>query len=217
MRRHWSIAIALLAGVLAAGAPAAAADSRDLSGSHALEADQRLRIDFHSGELRIESGSGPGVQVELRLECKWSSRDCEELLEGVSIDWRTTSRWLVLEVEGIRRWERPQIEVEAFVTLPASVPLEVDMVAGRLEIASHAADVRVEMTAGEARLELAKDAVRSVYIDVGVGEAELHGPGAWVSGRRALLVGSELYWDEGPGEARVDVEMMAGEASVWLR
>lgn len=218
MRRSRSIPTALAAVAIAAGcaAAAAAADRRDLTESHGLEGGQEVRVDFHSGELRIEPGAAGRVAIELSVECRWSSGDCGELLDDVRIDWRPTSRRLVLEVEGIRSWQRPQLEVEALVTVPAAVPLEVEMAAGRLEVESHAADLRVDMAAGEARLRLPKDAVRTIFLDVGVGEATLHGSGTWVSGRRSMLVGSELYWDQGPGEARVDVEMVAGEASVWL-
>lgn len=210
-------AVLLATALLALSATAASAgDYREIEASHELAKGQAMRIDFHSGDLRIEPATGRKVTVELSLECKWRRDDCEETLEEIEVDWISSDRRLRMEVDGLDSWRFTRIEVEAVVKVPSDARLTVDMGAGRLEIEEHANDVRVDLGAGEFRLFMAEAAVESVSIDVGVGEARLRGRDTYVSGRRSMLIGSEVMWSDGPGKALVDIEVGAGEATVWL-
>lgn len=205
---------ALLA--LVSSSLAFAGDYREMEASHPLAPGQSVYIDFHSGSLDVEASSGDRVEVELDLECKWSSDDCEELLDDVEVDWRSSDRRLLLRIEGLSSWRRAKVEIEATILVPANAPLSIEMGAGRLAVEERTNDVRVDMGAGELRVWMAESAVDSVSLDVGVGEAQLRRPSERVSGRRSLLIGSEIYWDDGKGNAIVDVELGVGDASVYL-
>ncbi len=208
------IAISLLA--LTAAAPLVADDYREIRGSHELASGQDLHVDFHSGEVQFEAGSGNKVSIEVELDCKWRDRRCEDLLDEVELRWRSNDRRLYLEVEGLASWERARVEVDATITYPRSAALFVDMAAGSLEIEGATKDIRVDMGAGEVRVWMDEASVEMVSVDVGIGEAKFRGQNDFVAGRRSNLIGSEVYWDDGPGDARVDVELGVGDASVYL-
>ncbi len=200
---------------LAAG-PAAAGGYRELAAAHELAPGQAVLLDFPAGELEIEAGPEGRVEIELEIECKWRGSDCRDLLDDVEIVWRSRERRLFLKVEGLATWRLARVEVTAAVKMPAQAALDVDMAAGRLAIDGLANDVRVDMGAGEVRLWLPESAVESVAIDVAVGDARFRGKAANVTGRRSMLIGSEVQWNDGPGKARIDVELGAGEVTVSL-
>ncbi len=201
---------------LATVAAASADDYREIESSHPLTAEQAVHIDFHSGDLEIEASAGKEVEIELEIECEWRRSDCEDLLDDVDVRWRSSKRRLFLEVEGLASWRRARVEVNATVRMPVDAPLSVEMAAGRLTIDGPKSDVRVDMGAGEVRVWMPEAAVEGVAVDVGVGDAKFRGSKEYLSGRRKMLIGSEVYWDDGPGEARIDIELGAGDATVWL-
>jgi hypothetical protein len=205
---------ALLA--LAASTVALGGDYRDIAASHELAEGQSVYIDFNAGSLDIETNSENRVDVELEVECKWRSDDCEDLLDEVEVDWRSSDRRLVLRIEGLSSWRRAKVEFDATIRVPATAALTVEMGAGSLAIEERANDLRVDMGAGEVRVWMDEAAVDSVSLDVGVGDAQLRGESERVSGRRSMLIGSEIYWDDGPGDAIVDIELGVGEAVVYL-
>ena len=212
MKRLYSVLLLSLATT----AIAAADEYREIAASHELAAGQAVHIEFHSGDVEIEASDGDRVEIELDIECEWDDSDCDDLFDDVEIDWRSTDRRLYLQVEGLGSWRQVRVEVRATIRVPAAAALSVDMAAGRLVIDERTNDVSVDMGAGELRLWMLESAVESVSIDVAVGDAKFRGQSEYVSGRRAMLVGSEIYWDDGPGKALVDIELGAGDASVWL-
>lgn len=198
-------------------AAAASADAfREIQASHALTEGQSIYLDFHSGDLEIVAGTGKEVEIEMEIECEWRRSDCEDVLDDIDIDWRSSKRRLFLEVEGLASWRRARVEVDATVRIPPTAPLAVEMAAGRLVIDGPTNDVRIDMGAGEIRLSMPESAVDGVAVDVGVGDAKLRSTSEYLSGQRQMLIGSEVRWDDGPGNARIDIELGAGDATVWL-
>ena len=205
--------------VAATLAPAAHAGSRDreISRSFALEEGRILRLDLSVGEIRIEGADIDEVEVDLRIECRWGSDDdCDKLLEKVDLASRTTSRRLIIEIESDSSWRKTKLEIEGDFRVPRDVPLEVDMGVGELTIEGVVADLNADLGVGELSIHIPASAVRSVGLDAGVGEAKLFGAGTYVEGRRSMLVGSEVFWDDGEGEARVRADVGVGEATVYL-
>ena len=77
-------------------------------------------------------------------------------------------------------------------------------------------DILADLGVGELTIRTAAALVRSVGLDAGVGEAKLLGAGTFVEGRRSMLVGSEVFWDEGGGDSRVRADVGVGEVTVYL-
>ena len=214
MRRY---VLLLIATALVAAAAQAGSKTREISRSFTLEADQILRLDLSVGEIRIEGAEIDKVEADLRIECRWGNdEDCERLLEKVDLESRETSRRLILEVVSDSSWRKTKLEIEGDFRVPRGVALEVDMGVGDLTIEGVTADLSADLGVGEVSIRLPAAVVRSVGLDAGVGEAKLLGAGTFVEGRRSMLVGSEVFWDEGEGEARVRADVGVGEATVYL-
>ncbi len=219
MKRRIALLIAAAALAAAALATAAHAGSkaREISRTFPIEAGQTLRLDLSVGEILIEGADIDKIEVELRIECRWGDDDdCARLLEKVDLESRTTARRQVLEIVSDSSWRKTKLEIEGEFRVPRGTSLEVDMGVGELTIEGVAADIAADLGVGELTIRIPAAAVGSVGLDAGVGEAKLHGAGAFIEGRRSMLVGSEVYWAEGEGEARVRADVGVGEATVYL-
>ena len=213
--RRWMVL--LLAVAALAGAAHAGEKTREITRTIALEGDRILRIDLSVGEFRIEGGDTQEVRIDLRVECRWGDDDdCDRLLDKVDLETRTSERRQYIELVSDSSWRKTKLEIEGDFRVPRTVALEVDMGVGELEIEGVTADVSADLGVGELSIRIPAAAVRSVGLDAGVGEAKLLGAGTHVEGRRSMLVGSEVFWDEGEGEARVRAEVGVGEATVYL-
>ena len=202
--------------LLATSSAASAEKSKELIENYTLEPEQRLRIDVPVGELRIVPGKGQKIEVDLRVTCKWGSSNCDKALEDIHIESRSTDRRLTLEVEGFPKWHMKWLQTEGTIRVPVAASLDVDMGVGELEIEGLQGDQRIDLGVGEVTVWVDKAIVHSVAIDAGVGDAQLHGTDRPVQEHRSMLIGSELYWNDGPGEAKINVDVGVGEASVWL-
>ncbi len=214
MRRKILIA---LAGCLLATAAWAGQRSKEISTSFGVQAGQAVRLDLSVGEIRIQGADIDRVEAELQVECRWGSdEDCERLLEKVELESRSTERRRIVEVVSDSSWRKTKLEIEGDFRVPRGAALEVDMGVGELEVEGVERDLIVDLGVGEVMIRMPASKVGSVGLDAGVGEAELIGSGGRIEGRRSLLVGSEIYWDEGEGQARVRVDVGVGEITVWL-
>ncbi len=213
--RRWMVF--LIAAIALAPAAQAGSKAREISRTFALEADKVLRLDLSVGEIRIEGADIDKVEAELRIECRWGNdEDCDRLLEKVDLDSRSTSRRQIIEIVSDSSWRKTKLEIEGDFRVPRGVTLEVDMGVGELTIEGVTADLSADLGVGELSIRMPAAAVRSVGLDAGVGEAKLLGAGTHVEARRSMLVGSEVFWDEGEGEARVRADVGVGEVTVYL-
>jgi hypothetical protein len=207
----------LLAAAALATAAHAGSKAREISRTFAVETGQTLRLDLSVGEIRIDGADIDQVEVELHIECRWGGEDdCDRLLEKVDLDSRTTTRRRIIEIVSDSSWRKTKLEIEGEFRVPRGTSLEVDMGVGELTIEGVTADLAADLGVGELTIRMPAAAVGSVGLDAGVGEAKLHGAGAFIEGRRSMLIGSEVYWAEGEGEARVRADVGVGEATVYL-
>lgn len=213
--RRWIVL--LLAGAAVATAANAGSRAREIERSFPLEPGLTLRLEVAVGEIRVTGADVEGVEVELRVECRWGSADdCDRLLEKVELESRTTSRRRIVEIVSDSSWQKTKLEIDGEFRVPRAVALEIDMGVGELTIEGVTGDLSADLGVGELSIRFSAAAVGSVGLDAGVGEAKLLGAGTYVEGRRSMLVGSEVFWDEGPGKARVRADVGVGEATVYL-
>ena len=209
--------ILLVAAAMLAPAAWAGSKARELKRSFSLEADQAVRLDLSVGEIRVEGADIETIEAELRIECRWGDdEDCDRLLEKVELEARSTSRRLIVEIVSDSSWRKTKLEIEGDFRVPRGATLEVDMGVGELDIEGVTGDLSADLGVGELSIRVPAAAVRSVGLDAGVGEAKLLGAGTFVEGRRSMLVGSEVFWDHGEGEARVRADVGVGEVTVYL-
>ena len=193
-----------------------AGERREFSESFELDGMREVRVEFEVGELTIETAEIDTVEAEYRLRCKSRSSRCERYLERAEILSEERGERLEIYFGGITKTQANRMQIEGSVKLPVDVELTVDMGIGELEVSGVERDVYVDMGIGEVRLWLPERAVRSVSLDSGIGESGLWGPSEGVDSSRSFLIGSELEWEEGTGEADVVVDLGIGEISVHL-
>jgi hypothetical protein len=174
-------------------------------------------LDFPVGELEIIGVEGSEFRIAVEGRCKRHSSRCDENLQEIELEIRERRGTLWVEVAPHSKWRWwDHLQIEATVKHPADRPLVVDMGVGELVIEGIRADLEVDLGVGEVSVDLPLEAVSSIHLDAGIGETELLVPDGWVEASRSFLIGSECRWRDGPGEARVRVDVGVGEAVVRL-
>lgn len=193
-----------------------AGESRSLEETLAVEPGQTVRIEIPVAELEIEATKREDVAVELRVSCRWQLRECEDAVERLEIESRTSSRRLTLELIGHSSWRSSIVQVEGLIQIPRTSPLEVKMGVAELDITGLEKDLSIDIGVGQVRARLPKSSVGEAFIDVGVGQVRVLGSDGQPDTRRSFLVGTDVHWDDGPGKAELDIEVGVGEVTVRL-
>lgn len=215
-RRPWLGAVLLAVGLVLPTGGLGAAEMREVSSEFEVGEGQIIRIEIPVADIEIEAADRKSVQAELTLRCRWQLDDCRKTLEEAELVSRTSSRRLVVELTGVTKWRSSQLDVDARLLVPRSAALEVEMGVGEVDILGVEKDLRVEVGVGEINVWIRRDKVGRVALDAGVGQVELTGEDHTAHERRPFFLGSEAHWQEGTGEARLDIEVGVGTISVWL-
>jgi hypothetical protein len=210
-------AILPVATLLALSLPAAADETRrvrTLTGDLPTAGVQRVELRLPPGSVRIEASPDDRLRVELDLRCESDDGRCAERAERVRLGSERQGNSLDVRVEGVRTLSALKLRIRGRVLVPAGRSLEVDLPAGELDIRELRGDLHVEVGAGEVRITLREDDVRSVRLGVGIGEASLSVAGRNIEGSGWL--GQQVRWGEGTGPARVRIGLGVGELAVKL-
>lgn len=210
--RHLTLVLGFL---VALSQAAAGGEVREINRSFTLEKQTSIRIDIPVAEVSVVGIDGRTVEAEFTATCKRES-DCDDVLKHLDFESHGSQRLLRVDFVGYPKWGKGRLELEGVVRVPKSVEVEIELGVGELEIKELENSVRVELGVGEINAWISRATTRSVTLDAGVGEVELYGTDRRVEGRRSMLVGSEVHWAEGPGKARVFLEVGVGEISVWM-
>jgi hypothetical protein len=211
--RTFGIACAVL---VLAGSPAQAGhSSKNIQETVAAAEAASIAVDFPVGELHIVNGDGKDVGVDLKVECDRWFRSCDDRIEDVKLASELIDGKLHLEIRGFGHHHSGDLEVTGTITVPAGRELKVDMGVGELEVRATATRLDVDLGVGDVTVRMPASVVHSVSIDAGVGDTRLRIPTGSVDEERSF-VSSEIDWSEGPGGARVSVEVGVGDAAVTL-
>lgn len=176
-----------------------------------------VTLEVKVGEINVRGSADDRIVLSVRIECEWDdAADCRDRVEDVRIvpsDWGDD---LYLGIEGLGFWGSRGVHLEIDLTLPARMPVALEVGVGEVEIADLLGDVTVDLGVGEIDITMDAAAVASVTLDNGIGESRLRYPDGKqdVSG---ILGGTEVYWDLGAGDHAVKVELNVGEIRVTLR
>jgi hypothetical protein len=136
--------------------------------------------------------------------------------EALRLVYNTSGDQLRVEV---KNWPKlggsRGLHVRARINVPRDLPLRAELGVGEMNVQGIANDLTVDLGVGEVNITLPKEAIGSVDLDTGIGEASLI-----AAGRRyesAGLMARELHWDKGTGRAGVKVDCGVGEIDVTLR
>jgi len=175
---------------------------------------QKVHLEYSVGELTIEPSPDDKIHFTVKVRCKDDSRKCEERAEELEIEARRVGSTLKLEIPKTSNWNTHKTTLRGLLQMPADIALKLEMGVGELTLSGLRDDVDVNLGVGEARLRLSEDHVRQVAVSSGVGDASLRVGKRHMAGSGWL--GHSVRWDDGPGRARVDVDLGVGETEVVL-
>jgi hypothetical protein len=201
--------------LLAVVSSLAAEDFGELSRTFEIEPGQRVRLQLPVADLRLEVADGNQIKAELLVRCRWQ-QPCDEVLSDIDLVSSSTTRRFVVELEGLSRWQSARVGVEGTIVVPRGSDLELDIGVGDVKVHGVERNLEVDLGVGKVKIWPSPTSLKTISLEVNVGEATVLGGDEPAPGRRSFLVGSEVFWDKGPGEARIDVEVGVGEVTLWL-
>jgi hypothetical protein len=209
-----------LAWLTLAALPAAAVagddSERTIRRSFDVRPGQEIRLDLRWGELEIQPTDGNAVEIVFEVECRGGGDRCRRRLAELDVAGETRRDRLEIEVTGLSRWENAKAQLRMVARVPRQHSLFVDMGAGEVVVEGFGADLEIDLGAGEIRVRMPEDRVSSVDLSAGVGDTTLRRGDGKVVSNRSHLVGSTVRWDDGSGDAHVEVHVGAGEVDVRL-
>ncbi len=177
-----------------------------------------FEVAFKVGEIDIAARPVFEASLEIDATCKEVSREfCEKRLERLKLKTRELDDRVRVQLTGMSRREMKKLGVEATIVVPDRVPLIVKMGIGDLEIDAGPENLEVGMSIGALVITAPSESVGSVGISTRIGDASLDTvDDGYQSGKRRMLIGAKVRWDEGAGDSRIAVKMGIGDAQVKL-
>lgn len=176
---------------------------------------QKVDLDFPVGEIVVDGSDSPGVQVDVRLECRRDRSSCREAAQKVRLVYSTDDGQLHVEIKSWPKLGGHGLEAHVTVRMPSDLPLDADLGVGEMRLAGLTGDVKADLGVGELNLTLPESAVSSVHADTGIGEANLTAGGHHYES--AGLFTKELRWTKGTGASKVTADCGVGEINVRLQ
>lgn len=212
-----SAALFVVIAAATAAAPAAASEIvRSFKQQIPVGDADEIALDFPVGEVTVEAWDNPQVNLEVKIACNKRTIRCEEKAKDVRLVYNTSGNRLRVEV---KNWTKVSggrgMHVIAKVNVPRNLPLWTDLGVGELNVQGTEGDLTVDLGVGEVHMTLPKEAIRSVDLDTGIGEASLTAEGQHYES--AGLMARQLTWNKGTGNARVKVDCGVGEIGVSLK
>lgn len=181
-----------------------------------VERGQSVRIAFGIGELEIEATDDAEIRTDLRVDCKeLDAERCRRYAERLRLEPRVVDDTVEVRLVGLRRSQRRKLGLEGRITVPRWAPLAVRVGIGDVEISAGDEDLAVSMGIGDLTIRVPRETVATVAMATRIGDASLRGA-VYVEGRRRMLIGAKLRWQDGEGSAAIDVGLRIGDAQVFL-
>ena len=176
--------------------------------------NHRVKIEFAVGELKIVPGNDSNVRFEISIRCKNESESrCEELANHLRFESDDRNGTLYLKLDRYPKWCK-NFNVTGTLTLPRTLPLDVEMGVGQLSITGLENDIEVDLGVGEADIRTSRALANSVSVDTGIGDASIRGAVGEIE--RRSFIGSHASWDAGRGRSAVRLHVGVGDATVRL-
>jgi hypothetical protein len=155
------------------------------------------------------------VQIDVELQCHRDSSSCRGAAQKVRLVFSTDAGKLHIETKDWPKLTSHGLEAKIRVHMPRTLPLDVDLGVGQMEIAGLERDVKANLGVGQLTITLPESAVATVRADTGVGEASLIAGGRHYDS--AGFISRELHWTKGTGTAKISADCGVGEIDVKLR
>ena len=213
-------AVFLLSLSLLASAAASADEYPYLAADQSIDIELQegmpLRLLIPSGDIDVIGVKGNELHAELTIRCETDSGKCAERAAATGFETTERDGRVVVGLKDISFFKSGSMEIDMKIEVPRETSVELLMGAGDLDVKDVSGCLRVDMDAGDLDVEAPADTVRSVAIDVGMGDAGLTVGKKSYEASRPFLVGAEVEWDEGEGECELRADLQFGDATVTL-
>jgi len=182
-----------------------------------LGSASEVSLDFPVGEVSVEAWESPQVGLDVKLACNHRATSrCVAAAQAIKLVYSTSGDRLRVEVKNWPKFGGGRgLHVLAHINVPRDLSLRANLGVGQMNIHGIAGNLTVDLGVGQVNVALPREAIGSVDLDTGIGEASLV-----AAGRRyesSGLIARELRWDKGTGRGKVSVDCGVGEIDVILK
>ena len=178
-------------------------------------AGSTIEIRVPAGEVEITNSRDGLLAAEMIVRCPDLESRCARILGELDFVLTDVPGGVRLALTENRARVFRHGSVDLRIRVPEGHPLQVDVTAGDLDM-DVTNCVRLNMEAGDATVAVPRALVRRVDLDAGMGDASLKVDGRTREGRRSMLVGAEVHWDEGDGPCDLVLDLQAGDLRAVL-
>jgi len=206
-----------LAAILLAAGPAAADDNvRVRTIEKDLPAADVTAVSLHgsTGEVEVVGTGSDTVRARIVFKCRKDTAQCRSVAEDVDVSIYQDGATLKVRIEDWPKIGHRGLQTETRLEIPRDRNLEIDWGVGEMNVNGMEANIEIDNGVGEINVDTAEAAVRSVSLDTGVGEVELHAGDRRFGGHG--FISHSLDWSDGPGDAHIEVDNGVGEVQVKL-
>jgi hypothetical protein len=176
----------------------------------------KILLDFPVAELNVDSVPGNQVGLDVKVTCREKTGRCADRAHELKLVYDNSGEVFKIEMKKFPKWHGSgQLKIVARITVPRNLALRAELGVGEMNVHGVAGDLDVNLGVGQVNVDLPKEAIASVNLDTGIGEASLVAGGRHYSS--SGLIAKELSWDKGTGRSKVKVDCGVGEIDVVLR
>jgi hypothetical protein len=186
---------------------------RTMSQEYSASGLSLVKIDVQVGEMNVAAYDGDAVQIEMIVSCNGND-SCRDVAERMELSSSVSRGRLSLKTKKLPKHMSNSISVELNVKLPRNLAMKGHVGVGKLNVWGVDKDIAVDMGVGDVRLTGKRASVRSVSLDVDVGDAELSVPGE--NPMASGSIGKKLRWQGGKGNAGWKAHVGVGDARASL-
>ena len=177
---------------------------------------QKINLDFPVGELNVDPGDGGQVGLDVKVMCREKTGRCADAAHDLKLIYDNSGDVFRIQMKRFPKFGGSKnMHVVAHITVPRELAVHAELGVGEMNIQGLTGNLDVDLGVGEVNVTLPKEAVASVNIDTGIGEATLI-----AAGRRyesSGLMTRTIAWNKGTGRSKVKVDCGVGEIDVSLK
>ncbi|MEA2600228.1 MAG: hypothetical protein QOF89_1220 [Acidobacteriota bacterium] len=205
-----------LLGMISAGTASADEVVRSFRQQIPIANAQKVHLEFPVGELNVDPGDGSQMGLDVKVTCKEETGRCADAAHDLKLVYDNSGDVFHVELKRFPKFGGSKnLHIVARITVPRELAVHAELGVGEMNIRGLAGDLDVDLGVGQVNVTLPKEAIGSVDLDTGIGEASLI-----AAGRRyesSGLMSKELNWDKGTGRSKVKVDCGVGEIDVILK
>ena len=183
----------------------------------------RVYVEFPLSSLKIRNTASANVHVSGTVERDFvtgrGERKAKEIIDDTDVELSLRGRSLYIRpklgpaARGFLRSSRDS-KFQLTIDLPRNVDLQVDQSVGQLNLTGTYGNVEMNMSVGDIKVAMPRDAVRELLASASIGEVRTN-LGERIVTAEGFFAGSTHFINEG-GRSTVKVKLRVGDADIEL-